>query len=115
MKTSTLIAKLQQIDKTVPFDAEVVTGDDWQFLNIARVYHKPPYTFIEFEDVEDSEGEDDTDNIKITNTYNEISARADMLKQVIEIIKQNQNESHQQILTELDLVLSKLHGMMKAL
>jgi len=48
MKTSQLIKKLQRIEKDVPFDADVVTGDDWQPTDLARVYHEPPYTFLEF-------------------------------------------------------------------
>ncbi|EMD6373991.1 hypothetical protein OA40_11410 [Morganella morganii] len=116
MKTSTLIAKLQQIDKTVPFDADVVTGDDWQFLDIARVYHNPPHTFIEFKDIEDLGNDDnDTDEAKRNEAYDEISARAGMLEQVIGMIKQNPDAPRQQILSELELFLSKLNEMMKAL
>lgn len=29
MKLSELIKQLQEIDKSVPFDSEVVTGEDW--------------------------------------------------------------------------------------
>lgn len=29
LKTSVLIQKLMEIHKTVPFDAEVVTGEEW--------------------------------------------------------------------------------------
>jgi hypothetical protein len=49
MKLSQLIKKLQEIEKTVPFDSEVVTGDDWMPQKITTVHHEPPYTFIEFE------------------------------------------------------------------
>lgn len=31
LKTSVLIQKLMEIDKTVPFDADVVTGNDCNF------------------------------------------------------------------------------------
>lgn len=55
MKTSELIARLQKIEKTVPFDAEVVMGDDWQPTELARVYHEPPYTFLEFADDGDND------------------------------------------------------------
>ncbi|MGV6808644.1 MAG: hypothetical protein ACWA5U_02100 [bacterium] len=48
MTTSELIAKLQRIDQTVPFDADVVTVDDWNFQEIKKVYHDAPRTFIEF-------------------------------------------------------------------
>lgn len=47
MKTSQLIAQLQEIATTVPFDADVVMGDDGQNTPINRVYHQPPHTFIE--------------------------------------------------------------------
>lgn len=47
MKTSELIKKLQEIDATVPFDADVVMGDDWQNTPVSRVYHQPPHTFLE--------------------------------------------------------------------
>lgn len=48
MNISDLINKLQLIDKTVPFDSEVVSGDDWMPDKISAVYHEPPYTFIQF-------------------------------------------------------------------
>lgn len=49
MKTSELISKLQKLEKEIPFDAEVVTGDDWQPSELVRVLHDPPYTFLEFD------------------------------------------------------------------
>lgn len=49
LKTSVLIQKLMEIDKTVPFDADVVTGEEWWPTPISRVYHNPPHTFVEFE------------------------------------------------------------------
>lgn len=45
MKTSELIKKLQEIDKTVPFDADIVTGDDWLPCGVENVYHAPPHTY----------------------------------------------------------------------
>lgn len=53
MKLSELIKKLQEIEKSVPFDSEVVTGDDYMPQSITRVYHEPPHTFIEFEEPTD--------------------------------------------------------------
>lgn len=47
MKASQLIAKLQEIAATVPFDADVVMGGDWQNTPVSRVYHQPPHTFLE--------------------------------------------------------------------
>ncbi|KPV95158.1 MULTISPECIES: hypothetical protein [unclassified Pseudoalteromonas] len=49
MKLSELIKQLQEIEKSVPFDSEVVTGEDWMPQSIVQVYHEPPYTFIQFE------------------------------------------------------------------
>lgn len=54
MKLSALIKKLQAIQDTVPFDSDVVTGDDFMPTPIKSVYHEPPYTFIQF-DYEESE------------------------------------------------------------
>lgn len=53
MKLSELIKKLQEIDKSIPFDSEVVTGEDWMPQTIREVYHEPPYTFIQFEHSEE--------------------------------------------------------------
>jgi hypothetical protein len=50
MKLSELIKQLQEIEKSVPFDSTVVTGDDWMPQQIVKVYHEPPYTYIEFEE-----------------------------------------------------------------
>lgn len=59
MKMSELILQLQKIDETLPFDAEVVTGCDWQPAALRRVYHEPPYTFLEFsEDGKDHHAEE---------------------------------------------------------
>lgn len=41
MKTSELIDKLNKIAKTVPFDADIVTGDDWLWQGVDKVYHNP--------------------------------------------------------------------------
>lgn len=49
MKTSALIKKLQSLEKDIPFDAEVVIGDDWQPSRLKRVFHEPPYTFLVFD------------------------------------------------------------------
>jgi len=48
MKTAELIKLLQTIDKDIPFDAEIVTGDDWNYQEIEKVYHDAPRTFIQF-------------------------------------------------------------------
>ena len=48
LKTYVLIQKLMEIDKTVLFDADVVTGEEWWPTPISRVYHNPPHTYVEF-------------------------------------------------------------------
>ncbi|WP_035853270.1 hypothetical protein [Deefgea rivuli] len=48
MNTSEVIRKLQALEKTIPFDAEVVIGDDWQPSSLVKIFHQPPYTFLEF-------------------------------------------------------------------
>lgn len=55
MKTSELIRKLQKLEREIPFDAEVVTGGDWQPSELVRVQHEPPYTFLEFEGIGEKE------------------------------------------------------------
>ena len=54
MKTSELISKLQQIQKSVPFDADLVMGDDWMPSSLIKVFHEPPHTFLEFEECVDT-------------------------------------------------------------
>lgn len=49
MKTSKLIQALQAIDKTVPFDADVMTFGDIYPRRLARVFHEAPDTFLVFE------------------------------------------------------------------
>lgn len=48
MKTSELIKKLQEIGKTLPFDATVVSGDEWQWEPLVNVFHEAPRTHLEF-------------------------------------------------------------------
>ena len=66
MTISELIEALQTIDKTVPFDSDVVTGDEWMPSEIVSVFHKPPYTFLEFRDELD-EAEEDNETQEKTN------------------------------------------------
>lgn len=55
MKLHHLIEALQRIEATVPFESDVVSGDDWMPDGISRVYHEPPYTFIQFDPIDDSD------------------------------------------------------------
>jgi len=50
MKLRHLIGILQKIEAEVPFDSDVVSGDDWMPDQISQVYHEPPHTFIQFEE-----------------------------------------------------------------
>jgi hypothetical protein len=63
VKLSALIKKLQAIHDEVPFDSDVVTGDDYMPTLIKSVYHEPPYTFIQFESSE-SDDEEFNENSK---------------------------------------------------
>ncbi|GFZ84098.1 hypothetical protein GCM10011403_29550 [Pseudohongiella nitratireducens] len=55
MKLSELIAELQRIAESVPFDSEIVTGSDWNPQHLESVHHEPPYTFLTFtHDAEES-------------------------------------------------------------
>lgn len=64
MNTSELIKKLQEIDATVPFDADVVVGEDWMPRAVTGVYHEPPYTFLTIESDDEEIEEDDHEQSK---------------------------------------------------
>lgn len=84
LKTSVLIQKLMEIDKTVPFDAEVVTGEEWWPTPISRVYHNPPHTCIEFETGEQSQV--DPDELSI---YSELEILAHQMMQIRDFVQSN--------------------------
>ncbi|XUV80194.1 hypothetical protein ACREYP_13800 [Enterobacter sp. TMH.L2] len=111
MKTSELIKKLTDLQDTVPFDAEVVTGDDWQPNGITRIYHKPPYTFIEFETDEiDEFGEEDGIDI-----INELEIRAHQVKSIRDFIQSDKDLTPDSIIKELNTQISRLEAMSVAL
>lgn len=65
MKTSELIKRLQYFANDVPFDAEVVMGDDWQPTKLKKVYHEPPHTFLEFESTEERYDLDSSETVLV--------------------------------------------------
>jgi hypothetical protein len=114
VKTSELITRLQKIDKTVPFDADIVTGEDWLPQHISKVYHEPPYTFIEFESYEENEWGDESENSRLA-TITELATLAHMLEQMVEMIDKNPTFSRQNILHEMVELSTKMHSMVKVL
>ena len=109
LKTSVLIQKLIEIDKTVPFDADVVTGEDWWPTPISRVYHNPPDTFIEFESGDQSR--DDTDELTI---YSELKIRTHQMMQIRDFVQSNTNLHPDEIISELDIQIKRLRAMAEA-
>jgi len=110
LKTSVLIQKLVEIDKTVPFDAEVVTGEDWWATPISRVYHNPPHTFVEFETGEQSQ--DDSDEMSI---YSELKIRAHQMIQVRDFVQSNKELQPEDIVSELNDQIERLRAMAEAI
>ncbi|WP_238938992.1 hypothetical protein [Mixta mediterraneensis] len=110
MKTSVLIQKLMEIDKTVPFDADVVTGEDWWPTPISRVYHNPPHTFVEFETGEQSQ--DDPDELSICS---ELQIRAHQMIQIRDFVQSNKELQPEAIVTELNVQIERLRAMAKAI
>ncbi|MBE5254685.1 hypothetical protein [Mixta mediterraneensis] len=114
MKTSELIVKLQEIDKTVPFDADIVTGEDWLPQHLTKVYHEPPYTFIEFESYAEDEWGSESENNRLAS-ITELATRAHMLEQMVEMIEKHPDFSPQDISHEMKELSGKMHSMIKTL
>lgn len=110
MKTSVLIQKLMEIDKTVPFDADVVTGEDWRPTPISRVYHNPPHTFVEFETGEQSQ--DGPDELSI---YSELQIRAHQMIQIRDFVQSNKELQPEAIVLELNVQIERLRAMAEAI
>lgn len=66
MKTSELLSKLEALSKEIPFDAEIVTGDDWMPSALISVHHNPPHTYLEF-DWPEEEGPEVQDSVEVPN------------------------------------------------
>ncbi|ESE69482.1 hypothetical protein [Salmonella enterica] len=110
MKTSVLIQKLMEIDKTVPFDADVVTGEELWPIPISRVYHNPPHTFVEFETGEQSQ--DDPDELTI---YSELEIRVHQMIQIRDFVQSNKNLQPEEIISELNVQIERLRAMAEAI
>jgi len=110
LKTSFLIRKLIEIDKTVPFDADVVTGEDWWPTPISRVYHNPPNTFIEFETGEQPQA--DPDELSV---YSELKIRAHQMIQIRDFVQSNKNLRPEEIVSELNVQIERLRAMAEAI
>lgn len=106
LKTSVLIQKLMEIDKTVPFDADVVTGEDWCPTPISRVYHNPPHTFVEFE--ADEQSQDAPDELSV---YSELEIRAHQMMQIRDFVQSNKGLQPEEIISELNVQIERLRAM----
>jgi hypothetical protein len=111
LKTSTLIQKLTEISKTVPFDADVVTGEDWWPHPITRVYHNPPHTFIEFGTEEPSENEDPDE----FTLYKELEIRTNQMMIIRDFVKSNIELKPDEIINELNTQIDRLRLMAEAI
>lgn len=107
LKTSTLIQKLTELSKTVPFDADVVTGEDWWPSQIARVFHNPPHTFIEFE----TEGPSDEDTPDEFTLYRELEIRAHQMMIIRDFVESNIEMKPEEIIGELSTQINRLKLM----
>ena len=110
LKTSVLIQKLMEIDKTVPFDADVVTGEDWWPTPISRVYHNPPHTFVEFE--ADEQSQDAPDELSV---YSELEIRAHQMMQIRDFVQSNMGLQPEEIISELNVQIERLRAMAEAI
>lgn len=110
LKTSVLIQKLMEIDKTVPFDADVVTGEDWCPTPISRVYHNPPHTFVEFE--ADEQSQDTPDELSV---YSELEIRAHQMMQIRDFVQSNKGLQPEEIISELNVQIERLRAMAEAI
>ncbi|EOL9012317.1 MULTISPECIES: hypothetical protein [Cronobacter] len=110
MKTSVLIQKLMEIDKTVPFDAEVVTGEEWWPTPISRIYHNPPYTFVEFET--DEQSKDDPDELSL---YSELEIRAHQMMLIRDFVQSNKGLKPEEIVSEINVQVDRLRAMAEAI
>lgn len=107
MKTSELILKLNSINKTVPFDADIVLGDDdYEYDNLISVKHIPPNTHLIF-DTKPIDIEDDG-----LSAIEELALRADHTRHIKAIIE-NGPQSKAEILALLDVMSERLEEMVK--
>ncbi|EOV9599021.1 hypothetical protein ACN5KR_000118 [Cronobacter malonaticus] len=110
MKTSVLMQKLMEIDKTVPFDAEIVTGEEWWPIPISRVYHNPPHTYVEFET--DEQSQNDPDELSL---YSELKIRAHQMMLIRDLVQSNKGLKPEEIVSEMNVQIDRLRAMAEAI
>ena len=108
MRTSDFLEKLKKLDATVPFDAELVVGDDWMPQRVIGLYHEPPHTFVK---VESSTAYDEEDFV---TREEQKATRAAVMMALQEAKKIAENstcdassQSARTIITWLEPILSK--------
>ncbi|OED64027.1 hypothetical protein A165_12615 [Vibrio tasmaniensis ZS-17] len=106
MKISELIEKLQLIDSTVPFDSDVVSGDDWMPSAITRVYHEPPRTFIEFDELAGELINEDTNSLVREWTEQELLMRQSFVSYLFTCV-QNGDVSAEDAAKYIDVLMER--------
>lgn len=79
MNTSEAIKLLQAIDKTVPFDAEVVSGTEDMPFELVSIKHEPPYTFLDFNYPEQESDRTNEDEGRLVKTIKDIEQEQQMM------------------------------------
>ncbi|HEJ9666198.1 TPA: hypothetical protein SMQ32_000464 [Proteus mirabilis] len=115
MKTSELIKQLQEIDKTVPFDADIATGDDWMPCSIDKVYHNPPHTYIQFNSYDTDEMWEDMQENNRRTSIIELSTRANAIEDVVKMIENNPSLTILDIIKELNTRSKRMYEMANSL
>lgn len=108
MKTSELIKKLIEIDKTVPFDADIVQGDDFEYDILKSVHHNPPHTYFVF-DTKQTYDQDDG-----FSAVEELIIRSHHTNEIKKLIEQS-DSSKDNILRMLDEMSEKLEEIIESL
>ena len=103
LKTSVLIQKLMEIDKTVLFDADEVTGEEWWPTPISRVYHNPPHTYVEFYTGEQSQNESDE-----LSVYSELQICAHRMMQIRDFVQSNEGLKRENIVSEINIQFERI-------
>ncbi|CFB67761.1 TPA: hypothetical protein ACPZMC_002694 [Yersinia enterocolitica] len=113
MKTSTLIKKLIEIDKTVPFDANIVQGDDYEYDDLIKVYHNPPNTYLVFNSQESEHQDIDMEEENIS-VVDELEIRVHHTETIKHQIISN-DLTKDQIILMLDDMINRMSGMVKVI
>lgn len=92
MKTSQLISRLQEISNAIPFDADVVTGDDWMPASLVCVEHDPPHTFLVFEEPDKGKKAFDLVKTILARHYGGIYKRIDENRELLELLQRDAPE-----------------------